>query len=515
MSRTQGPLSPHDVLRALSSSWRTWLATAAAGGALALVYVLLMTRYWEASQGLVVRQEAAGTAGARPGKFSDLYEMRTFQETLLEVAKSNHVLQATLREVDGTSGGAAAVADAQQIEKLRRRVSMTPPGGAEFGKTEVFYLTAKDANRERAVQLVTVLCEQIDARLRDLRQERASGMLAELAEHEGVAARRLAVETRRLSEFESNVGSDLGELRMLHSAFSGQSDLRQQQVALERDVRIYEMRIGDAQQLILQLRAAQNEPRQLIATPSSLLTSQPALNRLREGLVDAQLTTARLRGTRSDEHPLVLAAFESEARIRKDLFRELESAIESAEAELQLDLNRRDEAAARLASVQQRLSRLAELRAEYSNRVAAMESTRRLLEEARKKQSEAVAAQFAAQTASLVARIDQPETGPHPAGPGRASIVLLGLASGLGLGLSWVFLTTGPSGVDRSAEEGSGLATNLGRGGARNGAPHRAAEQRKVAAQRDADATTAQVVLSSIQPSATSAPNGATLNGVH
>jgi len=443
MSRTANQsVSPADLLHTLVKTRRTWGFAAVACTALAVVYALFMSRYWEATQGLVVRQEAAGAVGARPGKFNDLYEMRTFQETLLEVAKSRHVLEATVRVVDEL--GDDAEVNAATIDQLRRHIQMTPPGGAEFGKTEVFYLTAEDTDRDRAIRLVAELCNQVDSRLRELRQQRAEGMLAELAEQQAVTAAALDEQTKLLEEFEASVGPDLGELRMLHSAFGGQSDLREQLVSLERDLRTAETKINDGHQLIAQLRAAQSEPQRLVATPNSLLASQPALQRLKDGLVDAQLATARLRGVRSDIHPLVIAAVESESRIRKDLFGELGSAIHSAEAELELDESRRDDLARRLDNVRQRLSNLAEHRAEYSNRVAAVEQCRNLLEEARKQHSEAVAAASAAKTASLVTRIDKPQTGPYPAGPSRASVVLLGTIGGLGLGLGWVFLTLGP-----------------------------------------------------------------------
>ena len=435
-------VTPADILKKLIETRRVWGSIAVACTSVAFVYALFMSRYWEASQGLVVRQAAAEGAADRPGKFNDLYEMRTFQETLLEVAKSRHVLEATLRKIEGHDE--STIVDGEAIEKLRRRVAMTPPGGAEFGKTEVFYVAAKDTDRERAIRLVAELCDQLDERLRELRQQRADSVIVEIAEQVDVAAATLDQQTQQLAEFEANVGADLGELRMLHSAFSGQSDLRQEVVALQRELRSYETKVSDARLLIVQLHEAQSEPQKLIATPNSLLTSQPALQRLKDGLVDAQLTTARLRGTRMDEHPLVIAAVESEARIRNDLFRELDAAIQTAQAQLALDENRLEEINAQLASVQNRLADLAGRRAEYSNRVTAVENSRLLLEQARKSHNEAIAAQAAAKTASLVTRIDNPETGPYPAGPSRASVVMLGMIGGLGLGLGWVFLTTGP-----------------------------------------------------------------------
>ena len=107
-----------------------------------------MPRYWEASQALVIRQETAGATASRPGKFADLYEMRTLQETILELAKSQQVVVATLKAVDG----AGAEPTLEDIDDFRKRLKMLPPEGGEFGKTEVFYFNLKAKRRDRAMQ---------------------------------------------------------------------------------------------------------------------------------------------------------------------------------------------------------------------------------------------------------------------------------------------------------------------------------------------------------------------------
>jgi hypothetical protein len=409
-----------------------------------------MPRYWEASQALVVRQETAGSEGPTPGKFADLYEMRTLQETILELAKSQQVVGGTIKAVDQQLFGAATVPSSKEIEEFRKRLKMLPPDGGEFGKSEVFYFCIKDRSRERAIALVGELCLQLEAGLKQLRTARAKGLTAELEEQVKLAGEIQAQETKRLEEFEAEVGADLGELRMLHSASSGQSDLREQAVQLEADLRKYQTQVREAEQLLGMLRAAEKDTQQLVATPNSLLNSQPALRRLKEGLVDAQLATARLGGTRSADHPRVQAAVEAERKIRDDLHRELVTAIRGAEAEVQLGQERVADSQKRLTDVEQRLTRLAERRAEYSNRVAAVDNSRITLDRARQNLSTARAAQAAAHSGSLVTRIDQPETGPYPAGPGRTAITGAGAVGGLMLGLGLVFLTTAPAPISEA-----------------------------------------------------------------
>ena len=463
-STPSASLTPHEVMRLLLVHRKTWITSTAACGLLAVVYALVAPRYWEASQALVVRQETAGSASPVPGKFADLYEMRTLQETILELAKSQQVVVATIQAVDRRLTEAEPrVPTAEDIEEFRNRLQMLPPHGGEFGKTEVFYLYLKDPNRERAVELVGELCRQLDMGMKQLRATRASGLVAELEEQVELAAATHAGGTAGLVAFESEVGADLGELRMLHSASSGQSDMRQEAVILESDVRRFQTQARETEQLLALLRVAEKDPQQLVATPNSLLTSQPGLRRLKDGLVDAQLATARVSGTRSDEHPRVKAAVEAEAQIRDDLHHELAMAIQGAEVELRLGNQRVAATQDRLTNLQNRLAGLAERRGAYSNHVAAVDNSRVTLDHARQNLSRALAAEAAANSGSLVTRIDQPETGPYPAGPGRTVIAGAGGVAGLMLGLGLVFLGAAPRSPESNHhhhyDEASGGAT--------------------------------------------------------
>ena len=438
-------MTPREIIRILWDYRKWWITTTAACVVVSVVYALVMTRYWEATQGLVVRQEVSSVPGEQPGKFASLYDMRTMQETILELAKSRHVVVATLNQVGTGEGEIAGETDDEAIDKFRQRLKMLPPNGAEFGQTEVFYFTFRDPSRERAIAVVTALCDQLDIRLGQLRDERAQSIIAELEKRVELARTAHTDQSRRLNEFEASVGADLGELRMLHSAASGQSDLRQQLVQLESEARQYEVRADEAKKLLDLLQSAEKNTERLIALPNSLLESQPALRRLKDGLVDAQLRTARLSGTRSSEHPHVKAAVASEERIRSDFRRELETAVASAKVDVELFHRRYENATSELHDVQSRLDNLADLRTEYSNYLAAVESSRAVLDHARQSLGEVRATQAAAHSASLVSRIDTPETGPYPVGTGRTMVVALGMVFGVILGLGLVFLVAEPA----------------------------------------------------------------------
>jgi uncharacterized protein involved in exopolysaccharide biosynthesis len=435
-------LTPQRCIKLIIERRRDWIIPMVACGLLSLLYAAFMTRYWEAFQGMVVREEASVSTGAKqPGKFADLYEMRTFQETILELAKSHQVVSSTIKNVDRAEGLPATEPDAEQIEKFRKRLSMTPPNGAEFGKTEIFYFGVKDPGRDRAIALVGELCKQLSLRLSQLRQERSQGLINDLEKQVELSAKIHQAENAKLKEFEAQVGSDLGELRILHSAMGGQSDLRQQLVELEKESRVVEARLREAEDLLLVLQGAQDNPQKLVAMPGSLLKIQPTLQRLKDGLVDAQLQVSKLSGTRTADHPHVRAAQETVDRIRTELHRELAVVVEGLQVDVGLSHNRLEVLNSQIAGLQTRLNNLAELRAEYSSRVASVDSSRAILSEARKQLSEVRAKQVAAASAQLVTPIDSPETGPYPVGMGRTTVVILGTFAGMVLGLGWLFLS--------------------------------------------------------------------------
>ena len=438
-------LTPAECLRLLTANSKTWLLPTFVVGLIALGYAIVMPRFWEASQGLMVRPEVSNATGAAVGKFADLYQMRTFQETILEIAKSPQVISAAVAAVDSEAYGYPVEADEDDIEEMRQHLSLLPPGGAEFGKTEVCYLQVEDTDRQRALKLVAEFAKQIDSRLRELRTEKARSLSVELGQQVARAKAALQGETDRLATFEARVGADLGELRMLNASFSGQSDLRQQAVQLNDERRAAETGVRQAEQLLKVLRSSQDAPEKLIAMPSALLASQPTLRRLKDGLVDAQLRAARLEGTRTANHPQVRAAQESVKFIREDLHNELAVAARGVEVELQLGKSRAAKLEQQHQEVQDRLARLAELRAGYDNRMSAVENSREVLDQAQTQLGQVDAQLVAASSTNLVTPIDQPETGPNPGGPGRASVVLVGIFGGFALGVGWIFLTASPS----------------------------------------------------------------------
>ncbi len=436
MNADKSPLpSPQEVVRLLAVHRSRWLAPAALVAIVAAVYALASQPTWQASQALILRNEAAaGESGL--GKFSRSDEMKTVQETILELVKSRAVLRAALVEIGPP---AAATRDIQQ---LRDAVTLVPPKGAEFGATEVFYLDVRDHDRPRAVALNRAIAAQLQAQFQQLRDLKAQSMIDELTKTATLADADLKGSLARLSKIEAAVGSDLAELRVLNNdATSGDGTLRRTGTEIESELR--QARAADKanEQLLGLLNDAAADPGRLLATPNRLLESQPALRRLKDGLVDAQLRTAALQGHMSAAHPLVLAAKEAEEEIGRHLHDELAIAARGVEGDRRLSADRVATLQGQLSETTDRLRRLAEFRAVYNNQVAETNNRTRLLERAQQNLAEARSAQAGAKAASLLTCIDSPDAGIRPVGPSRATIILLGIAGGLLLGFGVVFLT--------------------------------------------------------------------------
>ncbi len=451
---------PKEVARLLLTHAPRWAVPALLVAVVAIVYAAVRRPTWEASQAMILRNEATGNDDA-PGKFHAVEEMKTFQETILELIKSRGVLGAALGEVGPPTNytkDKSSWPTPRDVAGLRRHVTITPPKGAEFGKTEVFYLKVKDHDRRRAIALNVVICDVLQTRLQELRDIKAKSMIDELTKTVDLAKADLDDATTRLTATEKHLGSDLAELRALDDYSSGDTALQRTMSEIRGELRqIRAARQTDAELLVL-LADAGDDPGRLLATPTRLLESQPALRRLKDGLLDAQLHTATLQGRMLSDHPLVCAAKEAEKEIGRHLHNELPIAVRGVEAELRMNRDREALLKAQLAKADERLGRLAALRADYSNDVAETANRTDLVKQAEQNLAEARAEHASAKAASLISRIDTPDAGADPIGPSRATIALVGIVGGLLAGFG-VLLLSVPPGVPAAAPRANAAAT--------------------------------------------------------
>ena len=432
-----------------------WISTTILFGGLGVAYVLFLKEdTYLASQALLVRDEATG-AVMRLGRFQSQAEMKAAQETILEMAKSQQVVRDALLAVGPPKGLSAWLnwgdyPSKETIEDVAKySISVHAPKGTEFGVTEVIYLDVKANTTDETLALSKALCDALESRLQQVRKARADGVIAELTTARESAKRELTASTSRLHEVERSAGSDLSDLRGMTDAIGGAATSRAEFDQIKNEIRQAEINrqslISDREMLV---RATQ-DPSSFIVAPGAVLNSQPGLKRLREGLVDAQLSGSQLTGKFTDYHPLVNASQSAQTSIIKRFLQELSASISSVESDIALVEGRIQRLEAQRLAAEDRLTRLADSRATYSNMLSEVKSKLSMIETAERALAEAQAARDSSVSTSLLTRLDAPIISDRPIGPGRTTITALCTIAGLVFGLGIVFVITpidaGPS----------------------------------------------------------------------
>ncbi len=414
---------------------------------LALLYAVVRTPEWRASQALLVREEAAG-ALSRQGRFDNIEAMKTAQETIAEISRNQAVATAALAEVGPPPGrDAEGWPTRPDVESFQRQLGLNAPKGQEFGRSEVIYLTVTAVTRPRAIALATAVCDQLEVRLKELRDRKAQSITSELEKTAALAEQDLIDATRELAALEAEVGSDLGELRILNDSGAGDSNLRSLHTQVRNELRLARLGHESHQEQLRLLSQAQQSPDTLLSAPKGIFEAQPPLRRLKEGLVDAQLRTAQLLGKMSPDHPEVRGAMTAEAAIRGQLRDELTALVGSLQADLQLSQSQIVALDKQQTDVVQRLNRLAALRASYANLVAQSKQCGETLQRAQKDLADARASQAAAQSTSLITRLDAPVAGDYAEGPGSIALIAGGALGGLLIGGALIFLVVPAGGL--------------------------------------------------------------------
>ena len=433
---------PRELGRLLAVYWRRWATITLLATAAAVVYALVAPKTWQASQALIVRKEAGG-GEMEPGRFRGVEDLKNVQETIVELARGRRVLAAALAEVGPPADydEPSAWPTDNDLERLQKAVRIVPPKGTEFGASAVFYLEVRDKDRARVAALGSVLTRQLQFQLQEIRAAKAQSMIDELDKAVQVARADLQAATKQVSVLEKEVGSDLPELRSLLDLNSGDTMLRRTVPEIESELRQFRAAEKANRQLLALLSDAQANPTRLMAAPNRLLDSQPALKRLKEALVDAQLRTANLRGNMLAENPVVISAKEAETHVAASLHAELSTAIRGLEFELACDTNRVEMLEAQRKEASARLLRLAGLRSTYTNALSEVSNRAKLLDQAEQNLTNARSDSAGAKAASPIACVDAPDTGARPVSPGASVVVLAGLLGGLLIGFGVVFLT--------------------------------------------------------------------------
>lgn len=423
-----------------------WVAPTVAFFVVGTLHALTKKDEWKASQALVVRDEAIGEMGfggsSTPlGRFDSNDTLKRSLETILQIAKNRLVAEFALSKVGPVGNADEEYPSDRDIESLLGEISVSAPKGTEFGSSEVIYLSVNATKPMRAVNLTDAVCEELERRMKELRNDHAKSIISELTEKKNLAERELDAATVELSFLEQELGADLGEMRTLAEAGSaGESNIRTQLNQIKVELRQEESRQETQIALAALLRQVGNDADSILAAPNQLLEAQPSLRQLKDGMVEAQLRTARLRGSLMETHPRIRVSMQNEQSVKQELLREAQNAVRAAESDIQVSAGRIAMTNKKLEDVQHRLDLLAGQRAGYVNMTSKVSQRREQLRQSSVSLAEARGRLEAARTSSLITRLDDPVTGSSPNGPGRLVLIAGSTIGGLLLGLSLVYL---------------------------------------------------------------------------
>ncbi len=268
---------------------------------LGTLYSLLTPRGFMASQTLMLRDDLLGDS-FKPGRFQSEESLKNAQETVLHLARKPAVIAAALSSTypEKYSG---ITASSSEVESFQGKISISPPNGAEFGKTDVIILNVKASSPDMASCLATSLHSEVEKNLRLVRADRLTSMQNELRAQYEQAFENYSLAANKVREIEDSVGEDLESLRAMTESHSGNGELHRALEQIRNERRVATDQLDLIEKQLQYLQQLQSDGEQVLATNNELMRLQPALDRLYNGLVDAKLKLASAEGIYRAEHP--------------------------------------------------------------------------------------------------------------------------------------------------------------------------------------------------------------------
>lgn len=442
------PIPWQHLRRVLISFAPVWLGSTLLFGLAGVGYLMVRQPWWAARQPLVLRDEATATEWL--GRFASLTELKAAQETLLELAQNPEVVSAALRDIgppdDRVSDGWPSQKTVEEV--TAKGVNVTAPQGADFGNSEVVYLQVRGERRERALAFCLAMRNRLGEFFQQVRLARSVGVVEEWTQARDLAQSRLDQATERIRQIEIGLEGDLGELRGMNEMIAGEgANRRALELALNelQQAELEQERLSALHDLLTRGVA---DPQQLIVSGQELLASQPSLERLKSGLIDAQLQSSQLSGIYTADNPKLRAAIAREQEVRDRIRAEANSAIRAMEPSLRLGQQKVERLRDKADRLRQRLHRLAEIRSEYAQLEAEVRRRSEQLTQAEKSLADAEAARAAARSSSLLVDLGPPQVTDRPIGAPGSVLAGGAAAAGMIFGFGIVFLVApNPNGM--------------------------------------------------------------------
>ncbi len=418
-----------------------WLGAMFLFGFSGACYALLSDDVWAARQPLVLRDEASHSVD-RMGRFSNSTELKAAQETILEMTQNPAVVRAALEHIGPPRGEDSASWPSSATIKgyCKKNVNLIAPQGSEFGNSEVVYLQVKETSKQRATDFCQAMFDNLTAYLRNVRRVRADSIITELQHARDLAKANLNDAAARMRAIEIEFGTDLGELRGLNLTVSGNSTIQRTLEETRNELQAAQHELEKLESLHDLLVAGADDPRHLLVGSGDLLSSQPSLQRLKDGLIDTQIQASQLSSIYTEEHPRRRAVISAEHEIRQRIRQETVAVIQAMQPMLRLQRDKVVRLENKELRLAERLEKLALARTDYSKVDAEVTNRTQILEEAERLLADAQATRSAALSTNLLAELGPPQVTDRPIGPGGMTLAAGSSMAGLIFGLGAVFL---------------------------------------------------------------------------
>ena len=291
------------IIESLVRFRKWWLLPTLVCTAIAIFYALFSEKSYSSRQTLIVRDDLVGTF-YKPGRFDSLDSMKSAQETILELSRRPNVVRTALERLGPPAMTSQKhwLSD-QVVEETQGKIQISAPNGAEFGRTEAIVLSVKEGTRERSKKFISVLLDEIELSLKDLRSRQFASMNIELQQAVDVAKSAYDKSANELRKIEQSVGPDLSTLISLNDSQAGTNNLQSELANLSIEQRKKWADLEDVKKQIEILQDVAKSPETLPEVPQELLQLQPTLASLAKGLSDAVIKYSKTKGKYEPSHP--------------------------------------------------------------------------------------------------------------------------------------------------------------------------------------------------------------------
>ncbi len=421
-----------------------WVTPMILGLAIAGAYnKIFASKTFTARQSLILRDDLMGDA-FKPSRFGSQEQLKSAQETVLEIARKPQVIRAVLEQLGPMgSGGHGDYPSLETIEGVQGNVMLSAPNGAEFGKTEAVVLTVKTADPERSRKFVALLLDQIDSKLNEVRLLRLDSMRSELSQASVNAKKSLETSSQRLQALEKSFGAEITTIRGLNDPQSGSGfDLKLNQIRLEQRQAAAQLASAKEQRELL-LTAKRNGGKELV-TSNELLQLQPALQGVMTNLSAAMAQLAIDEGRYTSLHPELQRSRRAVQQQKRQLFNSLGTTIKGLDSQIQTLSALERRLGKSVVELETKLRTLTEQRVPYATLEEEVKKKAEVYNEVQGRLAQVQSYATSTDEVAMLTRIDKPQVSSRPDQIGASTAGMLGGAVGLVCGLGLVILLSPP-----------------------------------------------------------------------